>query len=133
MPMFTNYDKVYKSKIFTFSKDDTQPFDCEIVRGGTGYSIIEELPKEIDEMQPDYSLYTQIDNKTAYGFLTRGCPNKCKWCVVPIKEGNVKIQIIISDSYESYNYTFVKGCLMAKNDCKMREALLEVADDLLNS
>lgn len=33
--------------------------------------------------------------------------------------GNVKVQIIISDSYESYNYTFVKGCLMVKEfKCK---------------
>lgn len=30
--------------------------------------------------------------------------------------GNVKVQIIISDSYESYNYTFIKGCLMVKNE-----------------
>lgn len=29
--------------------------------------------------------------------------------------GNVTVQIIISDSYESYNYTFVKGCLWLKN------------------
>ena len=26
----------------------------------------------------------------AYGFLTCGCPNRCKWCVVPQKEGNIK-------------------------------------------
>lgn len=26
----------------------------------------------------------------SYGFLTRGCPNKCKWCVVPRKEGKIK-------------------------------------------
>lgn len=30
--------------------------------------------------------------------------------------GNVKVQIIISDSCESYNYTFTKGCLMIKNE-----------------
>ena len=29
---------------------------------------------------------------------------------------NVKVQIIISDSYESYNYTFTKGCLTVKNE-----------------
>jgi hypothetical protein len=29
---------------------------------------------------------------------------------------NVKVQIIISDSYESYNYTFIKGYLMVKNE-----------------
>lgn len=26
----------------------------------------------------------------AYGFLTRGCPNKCPWCVVPRKEGRIR-------------------------------------------
>lgn len=41
-------------------------------------------------MQPDYSIYPQINTITAYGFLTRGCPNKCKWCVVPKKEGNIR-------------------------------------------
>ena len=40
-------------------------------------------------MHPDYSIYPQIDSKTAYGFLTRGCPNRCKWCVVPKKEGKI--------------------------------------------
>ena len=37
---------------------------------------------------PDYSLY-EIDKRVAYGFLTRGCPNRCKWCVVPQKEGRI--------------------------------------------
>lgn len=41
-------------------------------------------------MQPDYSIYPIIDNRTSYGFITRGCPNRCKWCIVPAKEGNVR-------------------------------------------
>lgn len=89
-PLFADYDRVYKSKIFTFSPDDTAPYDCEVIKGGTGYSLTTQLPKEIDDSIPDYSIYPQIDKKTAYGFLTRGCPNKCKWCVVPIKEGNIR-------------------------------------------
>lgn len=89
-PFFGNYDRVYKSKIFNFTTDDTTPFDCEVIKGGTGYDITSKLPKEIDDMHPDYSIYPQVDNKTAYGFITRGCPNKCKWCVVPIKEGNIQ-------------------------------------------
>lgn len=80
---------MYKSKVFTFSEDDADFYDCEVVKGGTGYDIHSKLPAEIDAMQPDYSIYN-IDQKVAYGFLTRGCPNKCKWCVVPIKEGNVQ-------------------------------------------
>lgn len=80
------YDKVYMSKVFTFAPDYDYPIIAdEIERGGTGYDIIKTLPTEIDRLQPDYSMLGIED--TAYGFLTRGCPNKCKWCVVPIKEG----------------------------------------------
>lgn len=89
-PMFGDYNRVYASKVFTFTPDFTDNYNCEIVRGGTGYDLHKTLPAEIDRTQPDYSIYPQIDNNTAYGFLTRGCPNKCKWCIVPIKEGNVR-------------------------------------------
>lgn len=90
MPMFGQYDRVYMSKVFSFTPDCQDHYDCEIVKGGTGYGSFEELPAEIDRLQPDYSIYPDIDDKTAYGFLTRGCPNKCKWCIVPLKEGNVR-------------------------------------------
>ena len=46
------------------------------------------LPIEVDRLQPDYSIYN-IDSNLSYGFLTRGCPNRCKWCVVPKKEGKI--------------------------------------------
>lgn len=88
-PMF-EYDRVYMAKVFTFT-DDYYPLinTEEVFKGGTGYDIHSNLPKEIEHVMPDYSLYSQIDNKTAYGFLTRGCPNKCKWCIVPKKEGKI--------------------------------------------
>lgn len=89
-PIYGNYDKIYKSKIFTFTPDDNTPYNCEIIKGGTGYDIHSALPYYIDNCSPDYSIYPYIDNKTAYGFITRGCVNKCKWCVVPIKEGIIK-------------------------------------------
>ena len=75
------------SKVFTFTPDYDYPIIAdEIERGGTGYDLHKVLPKEIDRLQPDYDMLG-VDKKTAYGFLTRGCPNKCKWCIVPIKEG----------------------------------------------
>lgn len=89
-PLYWDYDRVYQSKIFSFSKDTDRVFDCEVIKGGTGYSLTATLPKEIDCMQPDYSIYPQVDSKTAYGFITRGCPNNCPWCVVPQKEGRLK-------------------------------------------
>ncbi len=85
-PMFGEYDRVYASKIFTFSPDDLTIWDCEVVKGGTGYDLHKVLPPEIDRLQPDYSIYPDIDDKTSYGFITRGCPNKCSFCVVPQKE-----------------------------------------------
>ena len=84
------YDKAYMAKVFTFSPDYGYYINADQVeRGGTGYDIHKTLPPEIDCLQPDYALYPKIDRKTAYGFLTRGCPNLCKWCVVPKKEGNI--------------------------------------------
>ena len=90
---FDRYDRLYMSKVFSFTPDYDYYINNvsgEIIRGGTGYDIHSSLPEEIDMMQPDYSIYPQVDRETAYGFLTRGCPNKCPWCVVPEKEGNVK-------------------------------------------
>lgn len=84
-----NYDRTYMSKVFTFSPDYQNGFSNygEIVKGGTGYNM-NVLPNEIDSISPDYTIYPKF--KEAYGFLTRGCPNKCDWCIVPSKEGNIK-------------------------------------------
>lgn len=89
---FDKYDIVYMSKIFSFTSDFGQYMTntAKICKGGTGYDIFSTLPEEIDHIKPDYSIYPSIGNKTAYGFLTRGCPNKCKWCIVPKKEGDIK-------------------------------------------
>lgn len=82
------YDKTYMSKVFTFTNDYEQTFAelGEVIRGGSAYNY-DNLPTEIEHIMPDYSLYGIRD--TAYGFLTRGCPNKCSWCIVPNKEGNI--------------------------------------------
>lgn len=88
---FDHYDIVYKSKVFTFTPDIDYYVNADKVEsGGTGYDLHKTLPEEIDRLQPDYSLYPNIDKKTAYGFLTRGCSNKCPWCVVPVKEGKIR-------------------------------------------
>ena len=85
-----NYDVVYSSKIFDFTPEN--PYLPEnTIRGGTGYADIpleQTLPPLIDEMFPDYSIYPACDY--AIGYITRGCPNNCRWCVVPSKEGEIK-------------------------------------------
>lgn len=81
------YDKIYSSKVFTFTDVD-HFLPTSAVLGGTGYGLYNELPEEIDSMFPDYSIYPKVNY--AIGFLTRGCPNKCSWCVVPKKEGGIR-------------------------------------------
>ena len=86
---FQHYDIVYKSKIFT--EEYTQDIDYainadQVFKGGTGYDLQNKLPYEIEHCYPDYSLYGITDK--AYGFLTRGCPRGCPFCIVKEKEGN---------------------------------------------
>lgn len=84
-------DIVYMSKVFTFTPDYMYPVNAKkVIRGGTGYHYPdggEPLPHEIEHIYPDYSLYPHLTMNTAYGFLTRGCPRGCEFCIVADKEG----------------------------------------------
>lgn len=91
-PLFSGHmDKVYMSKVFTFTPDYPYCINAdEIIKGGTGYSYPDggqELPEEIEHIYPNYQLYKDAFPDTAYGFLTRGCPRGCDFCIVGKKEG----------------------------------------------
>ena len=87
-----SYDRVYMSKVFTASADiDSVIMADEVVKGGTGYGADSKLPAETEHIYPDYSLYPQYT--AAYGFLTRGCPRGCPFCVVSDKEGRTSRQV----------------------------------------
>lgn len=91
-----HYDIVYQSKVFdeTYSPDiEWIPQADKIVKGGTGYGLNNKLPNEIEHIYPDYSLYPELTKDTAYGFLTRGCPRGCKFCIVAGKEGRRSIKV----------------------------------------
>lgn len=82
------YDWVYSSKVFDFTPYN--PYLPEnTIRGGTGYEdvpIWQQLRPEVDRLFPDYSIYPACDY--AIGYITRGCPNNCRWCLVPAKRRN---------------------------------------------
>lgn len=98
------YDRVYMSKVFddTYSPDHPEPVNTkELIKGGTGYGLDNKLPDEIEHMYPDYSLYPELTKGKAYGFLTRGCPNNCPFCIVCAKEGRKSCKVSNLDKWWS--------------------------------
>lgn len=90
------YDIVYQSKVFdeTYSQDiDFIPQAKKVIKGGTGYGLDNKLPDEIEHIYPDYSLYPEITKDIAYGYLTRGCPRACHFCIVSKKEGRSSCKV----------------------------------------
>ena len=103
-------DKVYMSKVFSFTPDYQYYINPkEVIKGGSGYciSLVNgkevfdkskniQLPADIEIIYPDYSIYYDKIPKvkdTAYGFLTRGCPRGCNFCHVKDKEGRCSRKI----------------------------------------
>lgn len=84
--LFGGYDKLYAACVFTANTETARrlaEIGAEV--GGTGTDNTWALSHEIEHVYPDYALYG--DTTTAYGFLTRGCPRACPFCIVAGKEG----------------------------------------------
>lgn len=98
-------ERVYMSKVFSFTPDYPHPINAtEIIKGGTGYNYPSgkpDLPPEIEHIYPDYSLYRTLCKDTAYGFLTRGCPRGCEFCIVGSKEERQSVKV--ADLSEFWN------------------------------
>ncbi|MBW1678318.1 MAG: hypothetical protein JRJ79_17425 [Deltaproteobacteria bacterium] len=83
---------VYASSVF-FSPASTRRvaalreyYGDSLIVGGSGVDIHSRLPEEIEKLPADYALYPELGDR-AIGFITRGCPFKCPFCIVPVKEG----------------------------------------------
>ena len=107
-PLFSGHmDRVYMSKVFSFTPDYEYYIDAdEVIRGGSSYCIElvdgkeiyhaerdRQLPPEIEHIYPDYSLYPELTRDTAYGFMSRGCPRRCNFCHVAAKEGRKSYKV----------------------------------------
>lgn len=72
--------KIFHDGVWSEVSDPTQ-----MTYGNIRYT--EFLPNDIEHIYPDYGLYPDLTKDTAYGFLTRGCPRGCHFCIVAGKEG----------------------------------------------
>lgn len=86
--LFQPYGRLYGACVFRENAPMARKLESMGVHvAGSGTGKTETLPDEIEHIMPDYELYG-IDD-TAYGFLTRGCPRRCPFCIVSEKEGAV--------------------------------------------
>jgi len=85
------YERIYCSSLFDFTDKSQIPDD--ITCGGTGFDLITKLPPEIDVMKPKLNM----------GFTTRGCIRRCKFCVVPEKEGWIRKEGDIYDFWDGHS------------------------------
>ena len=88
-----NPDKVYISCIFKKNASQAKGIakyypDAEIDIGGSGVDLKKELPVDVEMMKPDYDLYQSTFSQ---GYTTRGCIRNCGFCIVPEKEGQIRV------------------------------------------
>ncbi|EFK12213.1 radical SAM domain protein [delta proteobacterium NaphS2] len=85
-------DRVYASTLFYSPRSERRNhrlrsyYGEKLTVGGTGEDVSSRLPEEVEDLPPDYQLYPELGDR-AIGFITRGCPFACPFCVVPRKEG----------------------------------------------
>ncbi len=109
-------DKVYASCIFTKNKqkvDNLVGLQSKIMAGGTGYDLTIKLPPEINDMKP----------KINYGFTTRGCIRKCKFCFVPKSEGFIRK---VGDIYDIWDGISNEVTLLDNNILALPEHFAEI-------
>lgn len=94
-------DEVYISCIFTKNAPKAlgiaRMFNCKVELGGYGLNH-NFLPKDVEHLRPDYSLY-QAD--FSMGFTSRGCFRRCPWCIVWQEEGQIKDHSPIEEFWDS--------------------------------
>ena len=123
--------EIYASCVFDWNRHKTDGLrflypEAKIDIGGGGIDLHKNLPPEVDLLKPDYSIYPTCDYDL--GFSTRGCPNKCPFCVVPTKEGQLRRN---QHPREFHDPAHKKAVLLDNNILADRAWFFEVTDWLL--
>lgn len=112
------YDIVFGSAIFSSSEKKIDLFRAHFpaaIVGGTGSDskvTVEDIIEQPEYEQYDYSIYPAF--RDSIGFTQRGCRLRCKFCVVPEKEGKVKQVNTLRDLWRGEG--FPRNILLLDND-----------------
>jgi len=112
----TGFSEVFVSNIFTVNQGAFEVRGCDTVHvGGVGsVNMMATLSKDIDASEVDYTLWQ--DNKTSYGFITRGCNRKCSFCFVPKTEGLLRFAGGIDSIVRHKKVSFLDNNILAYED-----------------
>lgn len=94
----------------------------------------------IDELPLDYSILDEIDykypeNNAYYGYTTRGCKRKCKFCAVPIIEPKYIGKVELTKKINSINdkYGAKRNLLLLDNNILYSPKFDEIIDEIRRS
>ena len=132
-----------------------QPKEIEKATGikpHTGILSVKRLPEDmqselangeetiIDNLPLDYSILDEIARKYSmnnayYGYTTRGCVRKCKFCAVPIIEPKYNAYIPLKERVDlvKQQYGDQKDLLLMDNNILASERLADIIQDIVDS
>ena len=130
-----DYKCVYGSTIFEFSQKITDEFRRQwpqAVISGTGTGSVHQNVEELvggEYEKYDYSVYP--DFQWSIGFTQRGCRLRCKFCVVPQKEGKPRSVNTIYDIWRrgtERNIILLDNDFFGQDKAAWRERLAEIGE-----
>ena len=121
------FDKVYISSIFQENAEKTIEFSKQfknVEMGGYFINPQTILPDEMEHIMPDYSLY---NCDYSIGYSSRGCINNCPWCIVPKKEGEIRVNC---DIYEFWSPEHKHIELLDNNPMALPDHFKKITDQI---
>ena len=145
------FDRVYVSVVFNYNADKFEIQGCSDVQiGGSGIDVKSQLPKEVANQPLDYTIYAEYIqkmftdnpkrlkrelknlNKFTYDFMTRGCIRSCGFCIVPKKEGGLKLVKELDDVLSNPSYSSDKTIMFMDNNFLAYAGHMDILQELVD-